>query len=179
MPWTLFDSSLGTCGVAWSDKGLTWVQLPERTAEATRARLLTKAPAAGDRVTPEAIPAWVAEAIALAREHLAGRPQDLSAVPLDLSGISPFVANVYRALQKVPPGKTVTYGELARIVGSAGAARAIGRAMATNPVPLFVPCHRVLAAGRKPGGFSAYGGILTKERLLALEGKSAATLLLF
>ena len=170
MPWTLFETSLGTCGLAWSDAGLTWVQLPERTPEATRARLLARATDPGPQATPTSTPPWVTDAIARAQAHLDGRPQDLSAVPLDLSGLSPFVAKVYRTLQKVPPGKTLTYGELARAVGSAGASRAIGRAMATNPLPIFVPCQRVLAAGGKPGGFSAYGGVLTKERMLALEG---------
>ena len=179
MPWTLFETTLGKCGLAWSDAGLTWVQLPERTEAATRARLLAKAADAGPRATLESTPAWVTNAIGLAREHLDGRPQDLSAVPLDLSNVTPFVAKVYRALQKVPPGKTVTYGELARAVGSAGAARAIGRAMATNPVPIFVPCQRVLAAGGKSGGFSAYGGVVTKERMLALEGAASRALPLF
>ncbi len=179
MPWTLFETSLGTCGVAWSDSGLTWVQLPERTPEQTEARLLAKTANPGPRATAKSIPDWVTNAIALAREHLDGRPRDLSAVPLDLSSVTPFLASVYRTLQKVPPGKTLTYGELARAVGSAGAARAIGRAMATNPLPIFVPCQRVLAAGGKPGGFSAYGGLVTKERMLALEGAPAAALPLF
>ncbi|AKU92473.1 Methylated-DNA--protein-cysteine methyltransferase [Vulgatibacter incomptus] len=110
------------------------------------------------------------ETIALARAHLDGRPQDFTRVPLDLSNVSPFAAKVYLALRQVPAGSTVSYGELAREVGSPGAARAVGRAMATNPVPILVPCQRVLAAAGKPGGFSAYGGVLTKERMLALEG---------
>lgn len=174
MPWTLFETSLGTCGAAWTDAGFTCIQLPERNAEATQARLLERAGDPGPHVTPKTTPAWVTSAIALAREHLDGRPQDLSSVPLDLARVTPFVAKVYRELQKVPAGKTLTYGELARAVGSPGASRAIGRAMATNPVPIFVPCQRVLAAGGKPGGFSAYGGLVTKERLLAIEGSQAA-----
>lgn len=170
MPWTLFDTSLGTCAIAWSDDGLTWVQLPEKTRAVTRARLLDKATNVGPRATPDTTPPWVARAITLARAHLDGRPQDLSTVPLDLSGVTPFVAKVYQALQKVPPGRTVTYGELARTVGSPSGARAIGRAMARNPIPIFVPCQRVLAANGEVGGFSAYGGAVTKARMLALEG---------
>ena len=174
MPWTLFDTALGTCGAAWTDSGFTCIQLPEASAEATAARLLERARDPGPRATKATTPAWVTRAIALAREHLDGRPQDLSEIPLDLTGVTPFLAKVYHTLQKVPPGKTLTYGELAGAVGSPGASRAIGRAMATNPVPIFVPCQRVLAAGGKPGGFSAYGGLVTKERMLALEGSAPA-----
>ena len=173
MPWTLFDTKLGRCGVAWSDTGLTSVQLPEASREHTEARLLAKAESPGSRAAPRAKPAWVTHAIELARAHLDGSASstpDLATVPLDLSRVTPFAEKVYRELQRVPAGSTVTYGELARAVGSPGAPRAIGRAMATNPFPLFVPCHRVLASNGKPGGFSAYGGLVTKERILALEG---------
>jgi methylated-DNA-[protein]-cysteine S-methyltransferase len=168
MPWTLFETSLGTCGVAWNDAGITWFQLPEASAAHTQKRLLARAEEDGARA--QSTPTFVTSAIELTRAHLDGRAQDFSAVPLDLSRLGPFVAGVYRALQRVSPGSTVTYGELARIVGSPDAARAVGRAMATNPFPVLVPCHRVVAAGGKPGGFSAYGGLVTKERLLELEG---------
>jgi methylated-DNA-[protein]-cysteine S-methyltransferase len=104
------------------------------------------------------------------RQHLAGKPQALERVPLDLSRASDFDAKIFRALQSIPAGKTTTYGELASIAGSSGGSRAVGRAMATNPFPLLVPCHRVVASGGKAGGFSAYGGLVTKEKLLALEG---------
>ncbi|MCA9621563.1 MAG: methylated-DNA--[protein]-cysteine S-methyltransferase [Myxococcales bacterium] len=98
----------------------------------------------------------------------------LAAVPVDLAAVSPFARRVYTALRDVPPGSTVSYGELARRAGSPGGARAIGRTMAQNPIPLVIPCHRVLAAGGKPGGFSAPGGVATKEKLLALEGLALA-----
>lgn len=177
MPWTLFETALGTCGLAWSDEGITSFQLPEDSRKSTKEQLLAKLPVpeppAAARVTPD----WVAHAIALVREHLAGRPQDFSSTLLDLSRVTPFNAKVYHALRKVPAGATVTYGELAYAVGSAGAARAVGRAMATNPIPVLVPCHRVLAARGKPGGFSAYGGIVTKERILGIEGWKTPALL--
>jgi methylated-DNA-[protein]-cysteine S-methyltransferase len=83
--------------------------------------------------------------------------------------VTPFSVRVYEAARRVPPGCTVSYGELARAAGSPGAARAVGRAMATNPFPIVIPCHRVLASGGKAGGFSAYGGVATKDRLLAIE----------
>lgn len=179
MPWTLFDTAIGTCAVAWTDGGICAFQLPEESREATQARLLAKTPDVGERASKRDTPAPVAQAITLMKKHLDGEPQDLTGVPLDLSAVTPFLAQVYRALQKVPAGSSTTYGALAKTVGSAGAARAIGRAMATNPLPLLVPCHRVLAAGNQPGGFSAYGGVVTKEKMLAIEGWSPATLPLF
>lgn len=161
----LFDSALGTCGVAWSDVGLVAFQLPERTPEEARARL---AQARGHTEAPP--PAWVKREIARAQRHLGGAPQRFEEVRLDLTLVPPFHAKVYAALLSVPPGETVTYAELAARAGSKGAVRAVGQAMAKNPIPLVVPCHRVLAAGGAPGGFSAYGGRVTKAKLLALEG---------
>jgi methylated-DNA-[protein]-cysteine S-methyltransferase len=175
MAWTLFETPIGECGVAWSDAGVTWLQLPERTREATRARLVEKANEEGREA--RTLPAWVKDAIARVREHLSGRPQELGRVPLDLGRVTPFTAKILRAAQRVPAGATASYGDLAKAVGSPGAARAVGRAMATNPFPLLVPCHRVVgASARSAGGFSAYGGLVTKERLLAVEGATLATL---
>lgn len=174
MTWTLFDTPIGTCGVAWSDAGLTWLQLPEEDPDATRARLLTKMPDAGKMASPKLTPPWVKDAIARVREHLAGKPQDLTRVPLDVSRLTPFTAKILRAAQAVPAGRTATYGELAGIAGSPGASRAVGRAMATNPFPVIVPCHRVVAAGGGAGGFSAYGGLVTKAKILELEGGTLA-----
>lgn len=176
MPFALFDTALGTCGLAWREAGVTCVQLPEQSREATRARLASRAEGEAEIALRDA-PAWIAQAAAKISDHLAGTPQDLSSVALDLSGVTPFAAEVYRALRAVPAGKTTTYGDLARAVSpSAGAqgigngARAVGRAMATNPVPILVPCHRVVGAKDTPGGFSAYGGAVTKEKLLVAEG---------
>ncbi len=174
MPWTLFDTAIGPCGVAWTDAGLTWVQLPEHDRKATRGRLLAKTASAEGIASAKATPPWVKDAIARVREHLGGKPQELGRIPLDVSGLSDFTAKVFRAAQAVPAGRTTTYGELATTVGSPGASRAVGRAMATNPWPVIVPCHRVVAAGGGAGGFSAYGGVLTKERILKVEGGTLA-----
>lgn len=171
MPFAMFETPLGLCALAWSETGVTWLQLPEETPDATRARLLAKRPDAGDEHRKLRVaPSWVKDAVARVRDHLAGKPQPLGEVPLDLSRATDFDTKVFRALQAVPAGKTTTYGDLAKLVGSPGASRAVGRAMATNPFPLLVPCHRVVASAGKAGGFSAYGGLVTKERLLALEG---------
>lgn len=174
MPYTLFETPIGACAVAWTDAGLACLALPEEDRDATHARIRAKAKGADEVEGPRATPPWVKDAIARVREHLGGRPQDLARVPLDLSVVTPFAAKVFRALQTVPPGRTTSYGDLARAVGSEGGARAVGRAMATNPFPVIVPCHRVVASGGGPGGFSAYGGLVTKERLLELEGGTLA-----
>jgi methylated-DNA-[protein]-cysteine S-methyltransferase len=108
--------------------------------------------------------------MAAVERYLAGKSVDFSKVDLDLAGVGDFHRQIYAATRRVGWGETVTYGELARRVGSPGAARAVGQAMGRNPIPIIVPCHRVLASGRKIGGFSAFGGAVTKARLLELEG---------
>ncbi len=167
--FALFDTAIGPTGLAWNDAGITALQLPEATRAETRARLVAKSGDGVRQVLARAAPPWVNDAIDRVRAHLAGRPQDLSRVRLDFARVTPFSARVYRALRLVAPGRTVSYADLARSVGSPGAARAVGRAMATNPFPIVVPCHRVLASGGKFGGFSAFGGVTTKDRLLAIE----------
>jgi methylated-DNA-[protein]-cysteine S-methyltransferase len=164
----LFDTAIGPCGVAWSARGLKAVQLPQSNRTATERRLVSKSASIG----PETPPAWVAAAIRDIQRYLAGEPVDFASVNVDLDGTDPFHRKVYEALRAVAWGSTTTYGALAREAGSSDweATREVGQAMAHNPTPIVIPCHRVLAAGNKPGGFSAYGGVLTKERLLALEG---------
>ena len=175
MGWLLFDTAIGPCGLAWNDRGMTGFQLPEGSAERTTARLCAKARVSGSSASPDETPAWVREATERVKKHLTGEPQDLTEVPIDFSGVGAFNEKVLRALWALPPGETRTYGQLAKEIGAPGAAQAVGRAMATNPFPVVVPCHRVVAAsGSKGGGFSAYGGLVTKEKLLQLEG---ATLL--
>lgn len=145
--------------------------LPEASAEATAQRMR--------ELCPEAQPAvprrWVAKLIRRVRGHLAGTPDDFADVPLDTERLPPFFAAVYESLRKVPSGVTTTYGALGRrISGSTGAARAVGTAMAKNPFALLVPCHRVVGSDGKLHGFSAHGGLVTKARLLAIEGRAEA-----
>jgi methylated-DNA-[protein]-cysteine S-methyltransferase len=163
--FTLFDTAIGTCAVAWNPVGIVRFQLPEAEPAATRARVAANA-AEGKP------PAWVEDVIDRVRRHLAGEVQDLSNVKVDLREVPAFHAKVYEALRAVPAGKTVTYAELARAAGSPGAVRAVGQSMAKNPIPVVIPCHRVLGASDKPGGFSAYGGVETKAKLLAKEGRA-------
>jgi methylated-DNA-[protein]-cysteine S-methyltransferase len=164
----LFDTAIGPCGVAWSERGLTALQLPEADRAATERRLTAKSASSGAADPPP----WVQAVIADIARYLAGERIDFSAVAVDLAGVDPFRRTLYETMRAIGWGSTTTYGELAREAGlrDPEAARDVGQAMGQNPLPLVIPCHRVVAAGKKIGGFSAYGGTLTKERLLALEG---------
>jgi methylated-DNA-[protein]-cysteine S-methyltransferase len=164
----LFDTAIGACGIAWSERGLVAVQLPERDSAATERRLAAKSGSSGAAEPPPAI-ADVAAGIA---RYLAGEWVDFSRVPVDLDQVDDFRRALYGALRDVSFGCTTTYGALAKRLGLDGpeAAREVGASMGQNPVPVVIPCHRVLAAGGKLGGFSAYGGTMTKQKLLALEG---------
>ena len=164
--YCLFDTAIGPCGVAWSDDGLTHLQLPEADRVATERRLSKSA----RRDAPDDPPEPIAQAIASLRAYFAGEPVDFSAIALDLADVPAFHRKVYDAARRVGFGHTVSYGALARELGDPGAARAVGQALGRNPLPVIVPCHRVLAANRQMGGFSAFGGTATKRRLLALEG---------
>ncbi|HEY3816529.1 MAG TPA: methylated-DNA--[protein]-cysteine S-methyltransferase [Polyangiaceae bacterium] len=168
--FALFDTAVGRCAVAWTERGVVWVQLPDADDAAMRKKLLARYPGA-----LEATPHGAAKrAVDAMRAHLSGQMDPLDAMELDYAGVPLFHRRVYEALRQVGPGQTVGYGELAVRVGSPGAARAVGQAVGKNPFPVVVPCHRVLAAGGRAGGFSAYGGLETKRRLLAIEGVTLA-----
>ena len=161
----LFDTELGTAGVAWSDDGITRFRLPDPDRAAAERDIKTKG-------TPAAPPPAIAAVIAEAQRYFAGAQIDFTAISLDLKNVDPSRRAIYEALRNVGFGETVTYGELAKRVGAMEptAAQDVGVAMARNPVPLIIPCHRVLAAGGKLGGFSAPGRTEAKQRMLALEG---------
>lgn len=164
--WCLFDTAIGACGVAWSLRGLIRLQLPEADRQATEKRLRarTLSPSAA-----EPSPA-TARAIAEIQRYLTGDKVDFLSVALDLAGVSSLYRRVYEAARSVGWGHVSSYGELARLAGCPGEAREVGQALARNPVAIIIPCHRILAKGNRIGGFSAYGGTLTKEHLLSLEG---------
>ncbi len=159
-----FDTALGQCAIAWRGAAVTGFMLPGMDAERSIRR---KVPGAAPGTPPPAVAAVIARAV----RYFDGAVEDFSAVALDLSGQDPFRREVYAVLRRVGWGATTTYGALAREVGGGPeTARDVGQAMANNPVPLIIPCHRVLAAGGKLGGFSAPGGTASKQRMLALEG---------
>ncbi|MCA6124806.1 methylated-DNA--[protein]-cysteine S-methyltransferase [Bradyrhizobium sp. WSM 1704] len=164
--YAIFDTAIGACGVVWGEHGITGTQLPMGDAEKTRKRIFQRN---GD-VTEAAPPAEVRYAIDGMIELLAGKPNDLADITLDLDGVPDFNRNVYDIARKVPPGKTITYGDIARQLGGVELSRDVGQALGRNPCPIVVPCHRVLAAGNKPGGFSANGGVVTKLKMLQIEG---------
>ena len=164
--YCLFDTAIGPCGVAWSADGLTHLQLPESDRAAAERRLAKSS----GRDAPDDPPDPVAQAIAALKDYFAGKPVDFSSIALDLAGIAPFNRKVYEAARQIGFGRTASYGELAHRLDAPGAARAVGQALGQNPLPVIIPCHRVLASGKKIGGFSAFGGASTKQRLLALEG---------
>lgn len=164
----LFDTAFGRCGLAWHDAGLTAVRLPDEDRH-LQAALLRHAPTATPWPDDTPLPGWVADAVRDIRRLLAGEPQDLKHISIDLRATGAFEQRVYAAAQALAPGHTCTYGEMARDLGEPAAMRAVGHALGMNPWPLVVPCHRITAAGGKLGGFSAPGGNETKRRLLVLE----------
>lgn len=167
----IFETASGPCGIAWTENGVSRFQLPAADAATTRRLLTRHLPDAEPGEPPPA----VAEAVAAAKRYFAGEPADFSAVPLDLSDQGPFFRTVYDAARKLRWGETTTYGTLAQELGAGPeGAREVGQAMAKNPVALIIPCHRVLAAGGRIGGFSAPGGSVSKARMLALEGRTFA-----
>lgn len=177
----LFETALGTCAIAWRGETVLATSLPEMRVEALRQRMLRRAPAAEERA-PEGAIGEVAAGIAML---LDGREASFEGVELAQEGLGAFDRAVQARVRAIPRGATLTYGEVASAIaadiaagesnGKPGeAARAVGRALARNPFPIVVPCHRVVAAQGRPGGFSADGGVVTKLKILALEGAPAA-----
>jgi methylated-DNA-[protein]-cysteine S-methyltransferase len=167
----VFETAAGFCGVAWTEAGLAAFHLPASSAAAAERGLRRRLRGA----SPAPPPPEVAAVIAEARRYFAGERADFSAVRLDLGEPDPFHARVYAAARGLAWGETTTYGALARqLAAGPEAARDVGQALARNPVALIIPCHRVLAAGGKLGGFSAPGGAAAKARMLALEGVALA-----
>ena len=164
--FTLFDTPVGRCGIAWNAHGIIGVQLPERSESATRARLRRQYPDAREAPPPSHIGQTIPAIAAL----LGGEARDLSAAALDMSSVPQFHQQVYEVARSIPAGATLSYGQIAAHLGDSSLARDVGEALGKNPFPIIVPCHRVLAAGGKVGGFSAHGGITTKLRLLEIEG---------
>jgi methylated-DNA-[protein]-cysteine S-methyltransferase len=168
--FTLFPTPIGRCAIAWGDRGIVGLSLPEADERRTRARLLRRLPQAAEARPPDEVRAAIEEIKAL----LSGERRDLSAIRLDFEAVGDFPRRVYEVARTIPPGETRTYGEVATKLGDPRRAREVGQALARNPFPIVVPCHRVLAANGRSGGFSAPGGVSTKLRLLEIEGARVA-----
>jgi methylated-DNA-[protein]-cysteine S-methyltransferase len=168
--FALFDTAIGRSAIAWGEHGIVAVQLPGATESRTRARIMQMFPDAREGSPP----AGVEHAVAGIASLLHGEATDLSDISLDMAGLSDFHRRVYAVARTIPAGRTLTYGEIAQRLGDPGAAREVGQALGENPFPIVVPCHRVLAANGRLGGFSAPGGTRTKLKLLRIEGAEAA-----
>lgn len=167
--FTLFDTPIGTCGLVWSSRGIAGLQLPEASTEATRARIKRRWPGAVETKPP----AGVQRVLDRVQALLAGGVISLEDIPLDLEAAPEFHRRVYEVARTIPPGQTMTYGEIARCLGVPHESREVGQALGRNPVAIIVPCHRVLGADGKMGGFSAGGGVATKRRILEIERADA------
>jgi len=169
--YTLFETAIGICAIAWGEGGVIGAQLPEGDASRARARLARRFPDAREMAPPPAVAQAIDEIVAL----IAGEPRDLHSIRLDMAGVPDFHRKVYAVARAILPGETLTYGEVAKRIGEPGASQAVGQALGKNPFPIIIPCHRVLAAGGKTGGFSANGGVETKFRLLTIERARTST----
>jgi methylated-DNA-[protein]-cysteine S-methyltransferase len=164
-----FATALGLCAVAWSPRGLTRVLLPMVEGGDLASKLARRFPEALEQDPPP----QVASAVAGIQALLSGDKRDLREIELDEAGVPEFNLQVYAIARAIPPGQTLTYGDIARRIGEVSLSRAVGQALGANPWPIVVPCHRILAAGGRKGGFSAPGGADTKLRMLQIEGALA------
>ena len=170
--FTVFETAAGYCGIAWSDAGVTRFHLPEKDAASAERSIRRRVPG----VEPGEPSQAVEGTIALARRYFSGERIDFTAVALDLPTMDDLFRSIFAATRQLGWGETTSYGVMAKALGHGPeVARDVGQAMAKNPVPLIIPCHRVLAAGGRPGGFSAPGGVNTKLMMLEMEGVKVAT----
>lgn len=167
--FTIFDTPVGRCGIAWGRAGIVGVRLPEARELETRRRLLQQFPDAREVKPPADVELAIEGLVAL----LGGQPSDLSDIPLDMTGLPPFNRRVYDTVRLIPYGQTRTYAELAARLGASGAVHAVGQAINRNPFAILVPCHRTLATPGQTSGFAGNAGIITKFRLLSIEGALA------
>jgi len=173
--FAIFETAIGHCGIVWTTRGITGVDLPAGSAEKTRARLLRRFPDAKETAPSEDVKAIIASIVALTM----GEKVDFSNVVLDHAPLPEFSRRVYEIVRRIPIGQTLTYGDIAKQLGDVSLSRDVGQAMGKNPTPIIMPCHRVIAANGKTGGFSAPGGVDTKMKLLSIErrhGNHAPTL---
>jgi methylated-DNA-[protein]-cysteine S-methyltransferase len=164
--YIIFDTGVGRCAIAWSHAGIVGVQLPQAREIETRKRLFQLYPDARE----ERPPANVEPAIEGIAALLRGEPADLSDVALDTAGIPFFHTRVYAFTRGIPRGETITYGEIAAKLRLSGAVHSVAQALARNPFVIIVPCHRVLEADGYADAISLHGGIISKRRLLSIEG---------
>ena len=169
--YTIFDTAVGRCGIAWGESGIVGVQLPEVREIETRRRLFRLYPDARELRPPLSVETAIEGIAALLR----GEAADLSGIALDLGGIPAFNARVYTFTRTIPRGQTRSYGEVATGIRASGAVRSVAQAIGRNPFVIIVPCHRVLEAGGYADAISPNGGSISKRRLLSIEGAGSPT----
>ncbi len=165
LAFAIFDTAVGPCAVGWGDHGISRAWLAEGTADRCRQRILRKHPGAAEREPPHD----VQRAMDRIARLMEGAKDDLTDIPLDWSGVPAFDRSVLEICRAIPPGETLSYGDIARRLGDLALARGVGQALGRNPFPIIVPCHRVLGSDGKVGGFSANGGVETKLKMLTIE----------
>jgi methylated-DNA-[protein]-cysteine S-methyltransferase len=175
LSFTLFQTAIGCCGIVWSARGIAGVQIAEKSERAARNHIMRRYPGAHEAAPPPDVQHAIADMGAL----LNGEAKDLRHVTLDLDGVPDFNRRVYDVARTIRPGETLSYGEIAARLGDRNQARDVAQALSQNPFPVIVPCHRVLAAGGKMGGFSAPGGVRTKLKMLSIEGAQHGAPMLF
>ena len=166
MNYTIFDTAIGTCALVWGERGLVGVLLPDGNPARMRASVQRRFAGAALAPATSAVQHAIDGIVALFH----GEKRDLREIELDFDGLPEFNRRVYELARTIPPGSTMTYGEMARRLNAPGTARVVGQALGQNPWPIIVPCHRVLAADGGMGGFSAPGGVSTKRQMLEIEG---------
>ena len=172
----LFDTAFGPCAIAWGDRGVIGLTLAEGDEARTRARMRRRYPGAAEAAPP----AHIADVVGRIRALFQGAKDDLADVPVDWSQVPAFDRQVLEICRAIPPGQTSTYGDIARQLGELALSRGVGQALGRNPFPIVVPCHRVLGADGKAGGFSGGVGVETKLQMLNLErAKTSASPTLF
>jgi methylated-DNA-[protein]-cysteine S-methyltransferase len=164
--FALFDTAIGRCALVWRGGFVVGAAVPEASDERARAGLARRFPGATETDPPP----FAADAIARIVSLLAGGKADLGGIALNFDHAPAFDRSVWEAARRIPYGEVRSYGDIARELGAPQAAQAVGVALGRNPVPIIVPCHRVLAADGRTGGFSAPGGVATKFRILEIEG---------
>jgi methylated-DNA-[protein]-cysteine S-methyltransferase len=169
--YTIFDTAIGRCGIAWGESGIVGVQLPEAREIETRKRLFLLYPEARETRAPPNTEAAIEGIVSLLR----GETVDFSDVTLDMGGIHVFDQRAYQIVRQIPRGETLTYNEIAARLGASGAVRSVAQAIARNPFVVIVPCHRVLEAGGYTDKMSLHGGLISKRRLLSIEGTGSST----
>ena len=166
--YTIFDTAIGRCGIAWGHAGIVGVQLPEAREIETRKRLFQLYPDGRETRPPLNVELAIEGIVALLR----GEAGDFPDVTLDMGGIHAFNQRVYQITRTIPRGETCTYGEIAAQLRASGAVHSVAQAIARNPFVIIIPCHRVLEAGGYADTISPHGGVISKRRLLSIEGAS-------